>query len=966
MKKLLPVLLIGLSTLCSAQIASTSEKVVLQALLEKKQMEAASLLKNIPIENIGPSVMSGRVADIDINPNDPTEFYVGYASGGLWHTQNNGTSFIPIMDNAPTQNIGDIAIDWQNGTIWVGTGENISSRSSYAGIGLLKSTDKGKSWENMGLNDAHHFGRIVINSENTEELVVGVTGHLYSPNKERGIYKTSDGGKTWQKTLHINDSTGIIDLAHAPNNFNIMYAAAWEKDRKAWNFIGNGNASGIYKSTDAGDSWAKISTPESGFPTGEGVGRIGLAVFDENTIYAVHDSQFRREKKEASEEKSSELDKDAFKGMSKESFLNLDESKLVSFLKSNRFPKKYSASKLKEMVNKGDILPSDLANYLENENSVTFKTAIIGAEVFRSDDAGKTWKKQNEEYIEDLFYSYGYVFAQVRVDASNRDKIYLLGVPIIKSDNAGKTYTPINGENVHVDHHSLWVNPKRPGHLINGNDGGLNLSYDDGAHWTKLNSESLGTFFAINIDHQEPYNVYGGLQDNGVWMGPHNVKESFGWHQTGRYPWKNIMGGDGMQIQIDSRNPNLIYTGSQFGFYYRINLENDERNYIEPKNDIGTPSYRFNWETPILLSSHNQDILYMGANQLLRSMNQGDDWEAISPDLSKGGIKGNVAYGTLTSISESPFTFGLLYTGSDDGLIQITKNGGSNWEEVGKNIDLPGGGASSKPHMGQNADPALWVAQVLASQHKKERVYAALSGYRWDDFTTYLFASEDQGETWKNISSNIPDSPVNVIIEDPENENLLFTGTDNGLYVSFNRGESWEAFQNGLPNVAIHDLVIQPKAKHLLVGTHGRSIFKVDISILQQVTPELLKKKLHVFKLENIQHSERWGSSWSSWREPNTPGLDIIFYTSDADAFEATVNTSNSIPVSATQIVADKGFNVLAYDAAFSKSGKSAYLNKNKKELKEAKNGKTYLPKGKYYVEIKGNGTTEKVEFEIE
>jgi len=949
MKNLFTLVLMGLSALCSAQIAATSEETVQEALQQKKHLDSVSLVKNIPFENIGPTVMSGRVADIDINPTDPTEFYVGYAAGGLWYTNNNGTSFIPVMDNAPTQNIGDIAVDWKNGTIWVGTGENISSRSSYAGIGLLKSTDKGKSWQNVGLHDAHHFGRIVINPDNPAEVVIGVTGHLYSPNEERGVYKTKDGGTTWQKTLYINDSTGIIDLAHAPNNFNIMYAAAWEKDRKAWNFTGSGNASGIYKSTDAGNSWVNVSTPESGFPTGEGVGRIGFAVFDENTVYAVHDNQFRREKSETSKEKEDELEKDEFKNMSTASFLKLDDKKLDSFLKSNRFPKKYSASSLKEMVKKGEIQPADLTNYLENENSVTFDTPVIGAEVYRSDDAGQTWKKQNEDYIEDLFYSYGYVFAQVRVDASNKDKIYLLGVPIIKSEDSGKTYTSINSENVHVDHHSLWVNPKRPGHLINGNDGGLNISYDDGEHWTKLNSESLGTFFAINIDHQEPYNVYGGLQDNGVWMGPHNAEENSEWHQTGHYPWKSIMGGDGMQIQIDSRNPNIVYTGSQFGFYYRLDLKNDERKYIQPKNDLGTPSYRFNWETPILLSSHNQDILYMGTNQLLRSMNQGDDFEPISPDLTNGGKKGNVSYGTLTSISESPFQFGLLYTGSDDGLIQVSKNGGGSWESI----------SSSFPK-------DIWISQVLASQHKKERVYAALSGYRWDDFTTYLFASKDYGKTWKNIGDGIPDSPVNVVIEDPENENLLFTGTDNGLYVSFNRGESWEVFQNGLPNVAIHDLVIQPEAKHLLVGSHGRSIYKVHISTLQQVTPELLGEKLHAFKLDNIKHSDRWGSSWSSWREPNTPGLDIVFYTSDADAFEATIKTVDGIPVSATETVSDKGFNILSYDVAFSKSGKSAYLKKNKKELKEAKNGKTYLPKGKYYVELKGNGTTEKVEFEIE
>lgn len=957
MKQLLLFNFLFCSITALAQVSTTPAKNVEDALLRKSIMQSSSLVQNIPFKNIGPTVMSGRVADIEINPNDPTEFYVGYAAGGLWHTNNNGTTFAPVMDNAPTQNIGDIAVDWENGAIWVGTGENISSRSSYAGIGILKSTDKGKTWRNMGLTDAHHFGRIVINPNNTDEVVVGVTGHLYSPNEERGIYKTMDGGITWKKTLFIDDVTGIIDLAHAPNNFNIMFAAAWEKDRKAWNFVGNGNASGIYKSADGGNNWTKISTSESGFPTGVGVGRIGFAVFDENTVYAVHDSQFRKPKSETSKEKnSSELQKDDFKIMSKDDFFKLKDEKLDVFLKSNRFPKKNTSETLKKMSRKGEILPVDLANYLENENSVTFDTPVIGAEVYRSDDSGKTWTKQNEDYIDDLFYSYGYVFAQVRVDASNKDHIYLLGVPIIKSKDAGKNYTSINGDNVHVDHHSLWVNPKRQGHLINGNDGGLNMSYDDGESWTKLNSEALGTFFAINIDHQEPYNVYGGLQDNGVWMGPHNAEQNTRWHSTGHYPWKGITGGDGMQIQIDNRNPNIVYTGSQFGYYSRLDLEKDTRTFIMPKNDIGTPSYRFNWETPIFLSSHNQDILYMGTNQLLRSMNQGDDFVAISPDLTEGGKTGNVAYGTLTSISESPFQFGLIYTTSDDGLVQITKNSGGNWEEIGQNIEF----------QNYTKDKPIWAAQAVASSHKKERVYVAFSGYRWDDFTTYLYSSNDYGKTWMDIGKGIPNSPVNVVLEDPENENLLFVGTDNGLYTSLDRGTTWNVFQNGIPNVAIHDLVIQPEAKHLLVGSHGRSIYKADIAALQALTPEIMAKDLFVFPLESIKYSERWGNAGSSWRKPTTPGQDIIFYTSESNVFTVTVKSGDGIVVSATELPAERGVNILSFDVAFSKAGKSAYIRKHKTELNPAKDGKTYLPKGNYVVEIDGNGTKEKVSFEIE
>lgn len=932
-----------------AQHSATPENTIVQALKIKKQLEENSILKNIPLKNIGPTVMSGRVVDIDANPDDPTEFYVGYASGGLWYTKNNGTSFTPVLDNSATQNVGDIAVDWKNGTIWVGTGENNSSRSSYSGIGILKSTDKGATWVNMGLADSHHIGRIVINSNNPDEVVVAATGHLYSPNEERGIYKTSDGGKTWKKTLFVSNEAGIIDLAHAPDNFNTMFAASWEKDRKAWNFKGNGNGSGIYKSTDAGTTWSKISTHESGLPVGEGVGRIGLAVFDENTIYAFHDSQFRREKSKKSGKESETLTKDDFKAMSKSSFLKLDDKKLNDFLKANNFQEKYKAENIKQMVRSDAVKPMDLAKYLKNANTMLFDTPVVGAEIYCSDDGGKTWTKKNEDYIDDLYYSYGYYFGEVRVDASDKDKIYLLGVPIIKSTDGGKTFADINGDNVHSDHQALWVNPNRSGHLINGNDGGLNMTYDDGDNWTKLNSTTVGQFYSVNVDNQEPYHVYGGLQDNGVWMGPHNADLNSRWHQTGQNPWESIVGGDGMQVQIDSRNHNVVYTGFQFGNYFRINKETKKRKSIQPKHELGDTPYRFNWQTPILLSPHNQDILYLGGNKLHRSLNQGDDWEAISPDLTQGGKKGNVAYGTLTTISESPFKFGLIYTGSDDGLIQATKNGGGSWQNISNSFPKD-----------------LWVSRVAASKHKKERVYASLNGYRWDDFTPYIYVSEDQGKTWNSISANIPSSPVNVILEDHENENLLFAGTDNGLYASFNRGESWEIFQNGMPNVAVHDLVIQPEAKHLLIGTHGRSIYKADISNLQQLTPEILKKDLYVFKSENIKHSERWGNASSSWREPNTPGLDVVFYTSKAGNCSAKIMTSDDIVVSETEIAADNGLNILSYDVTFSKAGKMAFRAKNKMELKEAKNGKTYLPKGNYSIEITGNGSKEKVEFEIE
>tara|TARA_R110002012_G_scaffold263456_2_gene446414 strand:- start:63981 stop:66827 length:2847 start_codon:yes stop_codon:yes gene_type:complete len=932
----------------SSQIAATQSSVVEKALEEKEKLAKTSIVKNILFENIGPTVMSGRVVDVDVNPKNPTEFYVGYASGGLWYTNNNGTTFTPILDNSQTQNVGDIAVDWKNGTIWVGTGENNSSRSSYAGIGILKSDDQGKNWEHVGLSDSHHIGRILINENNPDEVVIGVTGHLYSPNEERGIYKTTDGGKTWKKTLFVDAMSGIIDVQHAPNNFEVMLAASWTRDRKAWDFVGSGTNSAIYKSINGGDTWEKVSTEKSGFPTGEGVGRIGIAMFDENTIYALHDSQFRR-KEVPKKEQSSGLTKEDFKTMSVDAFMKLEDKALNDYLKNNGFQEKYRAPNVKQLISSGSVKPIDLASYLEDANAVEFDTPVIGAEVYLSTDGGKSWKKTHDDYIDGLYSSYGYYFGEIRVDPQDKSGIYILGVPILKSKDAGKTFTSISRENVHSDHQALWVNPKMQGHLLNGNDGGLNMSYDDGENWTKLNSPSVGQFYAINVDNQKPYNVYGGLQDNGVWVGPNNAREDKSWHQSGQYPWKSIMGGDGMQVQVDSRNSNIVYTGSQFGNYFRLNLETGDRKYLQIKHTLGETPYRFNWQTPILLSSHHQDILYLGGNKLHRSLNQGDDWETISPDLTNGGKVGNVAYGTLTTISESPFKFGLIYTGSDDGLLHVTQNGGGSWETISSNLPKD-----------------LWVSRVVASKHKKERVYATLNGYRNDNFTAYVYVSENYGKTWTAIGTAIPASPVNVILEDSTNENLLYVGTDNGLYVSLDQGASWSVFQNGIPNVAVHDLVIQPEAKHLLVGTHGRSIYRTDIAKLQQMNAAVLAKKFHAFPIDKIKHSSRWGSARGSWGRAQTPGVDLTFYTSKSGMYDATIVAENGISVSTTSLNADKGLNVLSYDLAFSKSGKSNYLKQVKTELVEANDGKTYLPKGKYEIQISGTGVNEKIPFEIE
>ncbi len=587
--KSLTLLFISISFSVHSQQPSTSSKITIDALKQKEFITENSLVKNISFENIGPTIMSGRVVDLDVNPEDPTEFYVAYASGGLWFTNNNGTTFKPVMDNSPTQNIGDIAVDWKSNTIWVGTGENNSSRSSYAGIGILKSTDGGETWKNIGLNDSHHIGRILINPNNSDEVLVAVIGHLYSPNEERGIFKTTDGGQTWTKTLYINKDTGIIDLVASPEDFNVLYAASWERDRKAWNFNGSGKNSAIYKSVDGGNSWKKI-TNNNGFPKGEGVGRIGLAVNSNEELFAILDNQFRREKEPEENLDSIGLKKADFKDMSQNAFLKLNDEKLNDFLKNNGFPEKYDAENVKQHVKDGEIKPIDLVNYLTDANSLLFDTPVIGAEVYKSVDGGKNWTKTHDDYLDGLVNSYGYYFGVIKTNPVDPEKVYIAGVPILRSDDGGKTFKSINGQNVHADHHAIWINPENKNHLIIGNDGGVNISYDDGENWIKCNTPTVGQFYSVNVDYQKPYNVYGGLQDNGVWVGPNNYKASVSWHEEGEYPYKRLLGGDGMHVEIDNRNPDIVYTGFQFGYYYRIDRSKGKQVFIKPKHELGRKS----------------------------------------------------------------------------------------------------------------------------------------------------------------------------------------------------------------------------------------------------------------------------------------------------------------------------------------------------------------------------------------
>jgi photosystem II stability/assembly factor-like uncharacterized protein len=802
-----------------AQLSSTSANERLSGLQKRNKLLMRSVLDTIKFRNIGPSIMSGRVVDIDVNPKDPTEFYTAYATGGLWHTINNGQSFVPIFDTQYVSCIGDIAVNWKTGEIWVGTGEANSSRSSYSGVGVYKSNDTGRTWQYLGLPESHHIGKIVLHPTDPQIAWVAVTGHLYSPNKERGVYKTTDGGKKWKQVLYVNENTGAIDMDINFKDPDELIACMWYKERRAWNFVESGSSSGIYKSSDGGETWKLVTTPNSGFPTGDGVGRTGVSIFQGNPqiVYACVDNQNRRPDTATKKVDSSTYALKDFKNISKEDFLKLNPKRLDSFFIKNNFDEKYNDSTVKEMVRNNKIKPSAIYDYLADENSDIFQTPVIGCEVYKSEDGGMNWKKVNTKGL-DLYNTYGYYFGKISVSPVNQNKVLISGFNLMMSTDGGKTFKVTDKPTTHPDWHACWINPSRDSNWVAGNDGGCNITYDNGAHWFKANTPPVAQFYAIDVDNAKPYHVYGGIQDNGVWYGPSDYTTADEWNYENADVWKNIGGGDGMQVQVDRRDNKTVFIGSQFGYYERISTaEKDNKRSIHPMPDLGEQQLRYNWQTPILLSRHNEDILYFGTNRFYRTMNKGNKFIPLSGDLTKGKKKGDVPFGTMTTLSESPLRFGLLYCGTDDGNIHVSKDGGYTWTLV-----------SSK--LPQN----MYISRVVASQYKESRVYATLNGYRFDNFTPLLFVSEDYGKTWSALGQDLPLEPLNVVREDPKKEDILYVGSDNDLYASFDRGKTFMTFGN-LPRVPVHDIAIQTTANEIVVATHGRSIYVAPLKEVHKI-----------------------------------------------------------------------------------------------------------------------------------
>jgi len=847
----------------------------------------------LDIRNIGPTVMSGRVVDVAVVVDT---MYVAYATGGLWRSINQGTTFEPLLDEACK--LGAVAAH-PSGRLVVGSGEANSSRSSYAGTGVWISDDHGQTWRHAGLEQARHIGRVAIHPQNPDIIYVAALGELYTPNQGGGVYKSQDGGTTWQRILEVQGSrsgevVGAVDLVLDITQYEHILAAFWDRTRRAHDFSEGGPGSGIWETLDGGATWTRVSS-RKGFPQGAGVGRIGLALHpNSGTLYAYLDNQNERpeDEREGDEDsaggnKGNQDDLDARDGLTREDFLDmtpqafqaLDDSLLTAFLSEEGFAEADSASSIKSRVRDGELKPRSLYDYLTDGNAALFDTQIIGPELYRINlregNAG-VWQRTHDGWLDDVCYTYGYYFGMVTADPSDADVVYIAGVPLLKSLDGGQTFESIGAPNVHADHHKLWVNPRKPNHLINGNDGGINISWDGGGSWMKCNSPAVGQFYAVEVDDATPYRVYGGLQDNGTWVGPSTYTPSVGWHQSGHYPYTSIGGGDGMQIEVDTRTNDLLYTGSQFGWYTRTDQTSGDRQGLHPMHKLGETPLRWNWQTPILLSRHQRDVLYMASNKVHRSLNQGNDWETLSPDLTHGGRAGDVPFGTLTTLAEHPHKFGQLAVGSDDGRVHVTLDGGYAWQELKLPVATSWGKGTERRHM--------WVSEVMWSHHDQDLLVVALNGYRNDDNTPHVYATRDLGKHWESWSDNLPMQPVNALAESADRPGWWFVGHDAGACITVDGGAHFSSLL--LPHVPVHDLVIQERENELVIGTHGRSIYVLDLQPLLDLpgSPQEWATRDLSFTQDvwTVKRSELWGERGWAWGEVREGKAEVWVWSPQA------------------------------------------------------------------------------------
>lgn len=783
------------------------------------------VLDQMSWRSLGPVRFGGRILDIAVHPTNPSIFWVASASGGLWRTSNRGINFTPQFQNESSISIGDIAVAPSDpDVLYIGTGEANNQRSSYWGDGIYRSDDGGKTWEHRGLDGTDHIGRIVVHPTDPNVLYVAALGALYRANEERGLYRSIDGGKSWVKAKYISQDVGFVDIVMDPKDSKTLYAASYERRRRAWDFDAGGPGSAIYKTTDGGDKWTKLA---GGLPTGE-IGRIGL---------------------------------DTFVG---------EQGTVLFAAIENGNPGKPRPSGRRRRGPESDTDETEEAGEAVQGRS---RVPTIGGQVFRSADGGAKWTKISGDAS--IGGRPGYYYGQIRVDPVDEKRIYVLSVQVHTTDDGGKTWkSGVRG--VHVDHHSFWINPKNPRHVMLGNDGGLHISYDYGATWDHLNHLGVAQFYAIAVDMSDPYWIYGGTQDNGTWAIPSRSTTSGG--VQNRHAAK-VGGGDGFFVQIDPLDPATVYSESQFGRISRQDLRTGERKAINPRAERGSPRLRHNWSSPILLSSHNHHTLYFGSQNLHKSTNRGDSWQTISPDLSTSDgakLKGNVPHCTITTIAESPKRAGLLWVGTDDGKVWMTKNDGRRWVDLTDRFE--------------KMPARLWVSRVEASSADADTAYVAFTGYREDIRGAFLYLTTDGGETFRNISNNLPHEPINVVREHPRNKNVVFVGTEFGVFVSLNGGGHWLPLDNRLPTVPCHDLVVHPRESELILGTHGRGIFVMEIAPLEDLSAEVLAKDFHVFPAtdgyrQGRSFSRGWigARTWTAESLSSSPGFSYYLRADASD-----------------------------------------------------------------------------------
>ena len=821
----------------------------------------APMLSGLEWRGVGPALMSGRVSDVAVamTPGASDAIYVGAASGGVFRSTNQGISWEAIFDSVEGLiSVGDLAVAHSNrNVVWVGTGEPNNRQSSAWGEGVYRSLDGGQSWEHAGLSETRHIGRIVIHPADPDIVYVAAAGHLWGPNEERGVFRTTDGGTTWEKVLYVDENTGAIDLAMDPRDPRTLFAAMYQRQRKVWGFSGGGPGSGLYRSIDGGATWRELT---DGLPQVE-MGRIGIDIFqgDGRIVYAIVEADHAPTPRGAT----------------------------------------YSVS------------------------PPTLRTEMGG--VFRSMDRGATWEQMSSFNPRPPYMS------QIRVDPKDPDRVYVLGVSMVHiSDDGGRTFRdPGSGPSIHPDYHALWIDPRDPRHLIVGNDGGVGVSWDRGETWRYVDNLPLGQFYGIAVDMQDPYHICGGLQDNGSWCVPSATRYSDGITNFDVY---NVGGSDGYQTQIEPLDHTKMFLVSWEGWLTRFDPVSGVGQYVSPnprdKAHAERDGYRWDWNTPILLSRHHPTTLYLGYDVLLKSTDRGRTWAEISPDLTRGidrdtlelmgrrvtaetlgQIDGVIFYSSLTAVSESPLDPNLLYAGSDDGELHRTRDGGAHWASVRDGIP-PG------------LPPLTPVSQLAASHHLQGRVYATFDGHELDDYRPYVYVSDDFGETWRSLSAGLPETSVNVVREHPRHSGLLFLGHEMGVHASIDGGATWVSLKLNMPSAPVDDLIIHPRENDLVAGTHGRSIWILDdIGPLEALTAQVLASEAHLFPLRPSRLSiprQRQGWFGDDHFAASNPelGARITYYVARPyeEGVEITIRDAAGNVVRTLRGPARRGLNRLMWD----------------------------------------------------